>query len=40
MIERRTVEHDSERDTPDRLEFKLHREITSTNLAWLLERAL
>ena len=28
------------RDTPDRLDFELHREITSMNLAWLLEQTL
>lgn len=27
------------RDTPDRLDFELHREITAMNLAWLLEQA-
>jgi hypothetical protein len=29
----------TERDTPDRLNFALHREITIMNLAWLLEQA-
>lgn len=28
------------RDTPDRLDFELHREITTMNLAWLLEEVL
>jgi hypothetical protein len=29
----------TDRDTPDRLDFALHREITIMNLAWLLEQA-
>jgi Zn-dependent M28 family amino/carboxypeptidase len=29
----------TDRDTPDRLDFALHREITMMNLAWLLEQA-
>ncbi len=28
------------RDTPDRLDFELHREITAMNLAWLVEQAV
>jgi hypothetical protein len=28
------------RDTPDRLDFELHREITTMNLAWLAEEVL
>jgi Zn-dependent M28 family amino/carboxypeptidase len=30
----------TERDTPDRLDFQLHLEITRMNLAWLLEQTL
>jgi hypothetical protein len=29
----------TDRDTPDRLDFALHRDITIINLAWLLEQA-
>jgi hypothetical protein len=28
------------RDTPDRLDFELHRQITAMNLAWLVEQAV
>lgn len=33
------VHEHTARDTPDRLDFALHREITTMNLAWLLEQA-
>ena len=33
------VHEHTDRDTPDRLDFALHREITTMNLAWLLEHA-
>jgi hypothetical protein len=37
----RAFEHEhTVRDTPDRLDFELHREITAMNLAWLVEQAV